>query len=131
MLELLAKDHFNDSLTDEDMKLRIRQNRPESLQQVLEAALELESYWLASRQCAIPVRSAQLDCKSDCTQSRPQTRTRPSEESRCAGGVAAVYKQDAPIVSRVHEVTGTEKAYQEKLPAIFLITETVHLLELW
>ena len=41
MLELLAKDHFIDSLTDEDMKLRIRQNRPESLQQVLEAALEL------------------------------------------------------------------------------------------
>ena len=79
MLELLAKDHFIDSLTDEDMKLRIRQNRPESLQQALEAALELESYWLASRQRAIPVRSAQLDCENDCTQSRPQTRTRPSE----------------------------------------------------
>ena len=44
MLELLVKDQFIDSLTDEDMKLRIRQNRPESLQQTLEAALELESY---------------------------------------------------------------------------------------
>ena len=81
MLELLAKDHFIDSLTDEDMKLKIRQNRPKSLQQALEAALELESYWLPSRQCAIPVRSAQLDCKSDCTQSRPQRGTRPSEMS--------------------------------------------------
>ena len=41
MLELLAKDHFIDSLTDEHMKLRIRQNHPESLQQALEGALEL------------------------------------------------------------------------------------------
>ena len=56
MLELLAKDQFIDSSTDEDMKLRIQQNGPESLQQALEAALELESYWLASMQRAIPVR---------------------------------------------------------------------------
>ena len=42
--------------------------------------------------------------------------------------VAAVYKQSAAIVSRVHEVTGTEKAYQEKLLEIL---EAVHLLELW
>ena len=37
MLKLLAKDQFIDSLTDEDTKLRIRQ-------QTLEAALELESH---------------------------------------------------------------------------------------
>ena len=78
MLELLAKDQFIDSLTDEDTKLRIRQNRPETLQQALEAALELESYQLASRHRAIPVRSAQLDCESGYTQSRPWRRTRPS-----------------------------------------------------
>ena len=70
MLELLAKDQFIDSLTDEDTKLRIRQNRPETLQQALEAALELESYQLASRQRAIPVRSAQLDCESIHSQGR-------------------------------------------------------------
>lgn len=50
MLELLAKDQFIDSLTDEDIKLKVRQSRPETLQLVLETALELESYQLASRQ---------------------------------------------------------------------------------
>ena len=35
MLELLAKDHFIDSLTDEDTKWKIRQSRPDSLQQAL------------------------------------------------------------------------------------------------
>ena len=49
MLELLAKDQFIDSLTDEDIKLKVRQSRPETLQLALEAALELESYQLASR----------------------------------------------------------------------------------
>ena len=44
MLELLVKDQLIDLLTDEDTKLKIRQNHPESLQQALEAALELESY---------------------------------------------------------------------------------------
>ena len=78
MLESLAKDQFIDSLTDEDTKLRIRQNRHESLQQALEVALELESYQLASTQRAIPVRSAQLDCESDYTQSRSLRKTRPS-----------------------------------------------------
>ena len=75
MLELLAKDQFIDSLTDEDTKLKIRQNRPESLQQALKAAFELQSYQLASRHRAIPVHSAQLDCESDYTQSKSPTRT--------------------------------------------------------
>ena len=50
MLELLVKDQFIDSLTNEDMKLKIRQTRLDTLQQALEAALELESYQLVSRQ---------------------------------------------------------------------------------
>ena len=50
MLELLVKDQFIDSLTDEEMKLKIWQRCPESLQQALEAVLELESYQLESRQ---------------------------------------------------------------------------------
>ncbi len=44
MLEVLAKDHFVEALSDEDMRLRIRQSRPETLLRVLETALELESY---------------------------------------------------------------------------------------
>ena len=78
MLELLAKDQFIDSLTDEDMKLKIRQSRPDSLQQALEAALELESYQLASRQRTRIVRAAQLDCERDNTPTRLQERTRPT-----------------------------------------------------
>ena len=70
MLELLAKDQFIDSLTDEDMKLKIRQSRPDSLQQALEAALELESYQLASRQRTRTVRTTQLDCERYKTPTR-------------------------------------------------------------
>jgi len=44
MLELLGKDQFVDTLTDEDMGLRIRQNHPETLHGALEAALQFESY---------------------------------------------------------------------------------------
>ena len=74
MLELLAKDQFIDSLTDVDIKLKVRQSRPETLQLALEAALELESYQLASRQRGKSVRAAQLDRESDL-QSQQQERT--------------------------------------------------------
>ncbi len=43
MLEVLAKDLFVEALSDEDVRLRIRQSRPETLQRALETALELES----------------------------------------------------------------------------------------
>ena len=46
---VLAKDQFIDALSNEDMRLRIRQSWPPSLQRALEMALELESYSLASR----------------------------------------------------------------------------------
>ena len=119
--------------TDEDTKLRIRQSRPESLQQALEAALELESYQLASRHRAIPVCSAQLDCESDYTQSRSLTKTRPSGVSPDVLELhAAVYKQDTAIVYQSeYKVMGTEKIHQAKSPEIFSIVETVNLLELW
>ena len=49
--EILAKDQFADALL-EDMQLRIRQNRPATLR----AALELESYQLASRDPGLYVK---------------------------------------------------------------------------
>ena len=49
MLQMLARDQFIDSLSDEEMRLRVRQNRPSSLKEALQCALELESYQLASR----------------------------------------------------------------------------------
>ena len=48
--EVLAKDQFVDALLDEDMCLRIRQNKPTTLRDALRLALELDYYQLASRQ---------------------------------------------------------------------------------
>ena len=47
--DILARDHFIDALYEEDLRLRVRQARPPSLQVALETALELESFQLASR----------------------------------------------------------------------------------
>ena len=48
--DVLARDQFVDSLTDEDMRLRLKQERPKTLQNTLELAMELESLQLASKQ---------------------------------------------------------------------------------
>ncbi len=58
-------DQFVDSLPDEDMRLRIRQSRPESLRKALEASLELESYQLASKQRSRVVREVNLESLED------------------------------------------------------------------
>jgi len=60
MVEVLAKDQFVDALPDEDMRLRIRQNKPAMLRDALRLALELESYQLACRQRPKLVRGTQL-----------------------------------------------------------------------
>lgn len=61
MVEVLAKDQFVDALPDEDMRLRIRQNKPTTLRDALGLALELESYQLASRQRTKLVRGTHLE----------------------------------------------------------------------
>ena len=61
MVEILAKDQFVDALPDEDMRLRIRQNKPVTMSDALGVALELEPYQLASRQKAKFVRETQLE----------------------------------------------------------------------
>ena len=50
LIDTLARDQFIDSLPDDDMRLRLRQERPPTLQRPLELALELESFRLANRQ---------------------------------------------------------------------------------
>lgn len=62
MVLTLAKEQFIDALQDEDTKLRIRQLRPQNLQQALETALEMESYYLAGRQRR-SVREAHLETR--------------------------------------------------------------------
>ena len=49
LIDTLARDQFIDSLPDDDMRLRLRQERPPTLQRALELALELESFRLANR----------------------------------------------------------------------------------
>jgi len=58
MVEVLAKDQFVDALPEEDMRVRIRQNKPATLRNALAMALELESYQLASKQKARFVRGS-------------------------------------------------------------------------
>ena len=48
--DVLTRDQFIDVLPDEDTRLRIKQERPRTLQKALEAALELESFQIAARQ---------------------------------------------------------------------------------
>ena len=47
--DIMARDNFIDALPDDDVRLKIHQSRPPSLQAALESAIELESFRLASR----------------------------------------------------------------------------------
>ena len=76
MVEVLAKDHFVDSLPDEDMRLRIRQHRPSTLRAALETALELESYQLASKHRAKFVKEVQLEQEQAVQQQTLQSSTK-------------------------------------------------------
>ena len=67
MITVLAKDQFIDALPEEDMRLRIRQSRPANLWQALGAALELESYVVASRRTK-PVREVLLEESSSAAE---------------------------------------------------------------
>ena len=46
--DVLARDQFVDALLDEDTRLRIKQERPQTLRRALETALELESFNIAA-----------------------------------------------------------------------------------
>ena len=48
--DVLARDQFIYALPDDEMRLRLKQERPSTLQKALEIALELESFQIASRQ---------------------------------------------------------------------------------
>ena len=61
MIEALARDQFLDALPEEDLQVKVRQGRPPTLRQALEALLELESLCLASKQQLHAVREAALE----------------------------------------------------------------------
>ena len=60
-VEVLANDQFIDALPEEEFRLRLRQNKPQTLQQALEQALELESIYQANKQRSKVVREIQLE----------------------------------------------------------------------
>ena len=47
---MLARDQFVDALPDEEIRLKLKQEKPKTLQDTLTLALELESFQVASRQ---------------------------------------------------------------------------------
>jgi len=130
MLELLAKDQFIDSLTDEDIKLKVRR-RPGTLQLALEAALELESYQLASRQRGKPVRVAQLDRESDL-QSQWLERTKIAgtspefleELQQCMNLIQHFYRDPECEAKAIERPT-------KEIPPENSLSEASHLLGLW
>ena len=48
--EMIAKDQFVDALIDFDMRLRIQQSRPKSLNEAIRLAVEIEAFSRAERQ---------------------------------------------------------------------------------
>ena len=70
--DTLARDQFVDALPDEDMRLRLKQERPQTLQRAQEIALELESFQLANRQTRARVRAVQVESKEDKSQGLPR-----------------------------------------------------------
>ena len=73
MIKVLAKDQFVDALHDEEMRLKICQSWPSTLNQALEALLELESFELASRRGPRVAREAVLEDKEPDSNEPGQT----------------------------------------------------------
>ena len=63
--ESLALDQFIDAISDEDMRLRLRQHRCATLHEALQLALELESFSLASRERQRDVRTREVKVDND------------------------------------------------------------------
>lgn len=58
LLESLGRDHFVDALTDADTRWRIQQARPQSIDEAVRVAVELEAFQEAEKQRGIYRRSA-------------------------------------------------------------------------
>ena len=54
--EVLAKDHFVDALADTDIRCKVLQTRPETVQEALATATEVEAFQISECQCLRPGR---------------------------------------------------------------------------
>ncbi|KAK3744793.1 hypothetical protein QZH41_014780 [Actinostola sp. cb2023] len=61
---LLARDYFLDAITETDMRWKIRQARPKSLNEALGVAVELEAFMSAEKQRQRSARAAQVTTNS-------------------------------------------------------------------
>ena len=103
MVEVLAQDQFTDALPEEDMTLHICQSKPTSLRDVLQIALELESYQIASKQKIRCVREAQW---------RTTTKAAAGihvHSRRCPATAAGCYPEPCKITSWVRENINFQK----------------------
>lgn len=76
--ETLAKDSFINALTDSNMRIRIKQSRPQNLNEAIRLAVELEAYNRAERQNQISKGHLRV---SNTEQTTPVTTAEASETS--------------------------------------------------
>jgi len=54
--EVLEKDYFIDAIADTDIRWKILQTRPGTIQEALAIAIEVEAFQISERQCLRPGR---------------------------------------------------------------------------
>ena len=81
VLETLTKDQFIDALNDDETHLRVAQARPTSLRAALGTALEIESFSLAARRRAWPVRRVHESLSDGEGEELPPSREPPNADS--------------------------------------------------
>ena len=57
MLDILSLDYYIDALPDPDIRLRIRESRPQNITEAETLAVRLETYRLAENKSALPVNA--------------------------------------------------------------------------
>ena len=82
--DTLAQDHFVDALGDADMRWKVHQSRPKTLDEAMTIAVELEAFIAADRQWGRPVRAARSspEPQSESVRSEPPVSRRTWGRSR-------------------------------------------------
>ena len=109
--DVLARDQFVDAVTDDDMRLRLKQERPATLQKALEVALELESFQMASRQRYRVVRNTTMvggQCERKTTEeNKPEERV--SEYDRVENLVQRMGQSMENWMRKMDELMGRKR----------------------
>jgi hypothetical protein len=109
---VLSRDQFIDGLPDADMRLRVKQERPQSLQHALELAMELESFQLASNQ-----RQYRMARETKFEDSRAGQQLEPKEEKEVQPLYAVLERLEKSLRECVNDVrvaVGRRRRQQDK-----------------